>query len=40
MINDRRMLGSSDLEVTSVGLGVWQWGDVNWWTYGKDFDRK
>ncbi len=39
MINDRRMLGSSDLEVTSVGLGVWQWGEVNWWTYGKDFTR-
>jgi aryl-alcohol dehydrogenase-like predicted oxidoreductase len=40
MIEDRRMLGSSDLEVTSVGLGVWQWGEVNWWTYGKDFTRE
>ena len=39
MIDDRRKLGSSDLEVTSVGLGVWQWGEVNWWTYGKDFTR-
>ena len=38
-IQDVRRLGRSDLVVTSVGLGVWQWGEVNWWTYGKDFDR-
>ena len=38
-INDRRNLGSSDLEVTSVGLGVWAWGDTRFWTYGEDFDR-
>jgi aryl-alcohol dehydrogenase-like predicted oxidoreductase len=38
-IEDKRRLGGSDLDVTSVGLGVWQWGDINFWTYGKDFDR-
>ena len=38
-IKDRRKLGSSDLEVTSVGLGVWAWGDIKFWTFGEDFDR-
>jgi aryl-alcohol dehydrogenase-like predicted oxidoreductase len=38
-IRDRRRLGSSDLEVTSVGLGVWQWGDTNFWNYGRGYDR-
>ncbi len=39
IVKDRRKLGSSDLEVTSVGLGVWAWGDISFWTYGEDFDR-
>ncbi len=39
-IEDIRRLGRSDLDVTSVGLGVWQWGDINFWTFGTDFDRK
>ncbi len=39
-IEDIRRLGRSDLKVTSVGLGVWQWGDTSFWTFGKDFDRK
>ncbi|NIS18678.1 MAG: aldo/keto reductase [Thermoplasmata archaeon] len=39
-IKDRRRLGRSDLEVTSVGLGVWQWGDTNFWGYGQGYDRE
>ncbi|UCC92584.1 MAG: aldo/keto reductase [Thermoplasmata archaeon] len=39
-IKDRRRIGRSDLEVTSVGLGVWQWGDTNFWGYGKGYDRE
>jgi len=39
-IEDIRRLGRSELDVTSVGLGVWQWGDINFWTFGTDFDRK
>jgi aryl-alcohol dehydrogenase-like predicted oxidoreductase len=39
-IKDFRPLGRSDLRVTSVGLGVWQWGDTSFWTYGQDFDRR
>jgi aryl-alcohol dehydrogenase-like predicted oxidoreductase len=38
-IKDIRPLGRSDLRVTSVGLGVWAWGDKSFWTYGYDFDR-
>jgi aryl-alcohol dehydrogenase-like predicted oxidoreductase len=38
-IRDIRQVGKSDLRVTSVGLGVWAWGDVSFWTYGEDFDR-
>jgi aryl-alcohol dehydrogenase-like predicted oxidoreductase len=38
-VKDYRKLGTSDLNVTSVGLGVWAWGDVSFWTYGQDFDR-
>lgn len=40
MISDRRRLGRSDLDVTSVGLGVWQWGDTNFWGYGKAYGRE
>jgi aryl-alcohol dehydrogenase-like predicted oxidoreductase len=38
-IADIRQVGRSDLCVTSVGLGVWAWGDTGFWTYGADFDR-
>jgi aryl-alcohol dehydrogenase-like predicted oxidoreductase len=38
-IKDRRRLGRSDLEVTSVGLGVWQWGETRFWGYGRGYDR-
>jgi len=39
-IKDRRMVGRSDLEVTSVGLGVWQWGETKFWGYGRGYDRE
>ncbi len=38
-IKDRRRLGRSDLEVTAVGLGVWQWGETKFWGYGRGYDR-
>ncbi len=40
IIADHRRLGRSDLEVTSVGLGVWQWGDTNFWGYGQGYNRE
>ncbi len=37
---DRRRLGSSDLEVSSIGLGAWSWGASQVWGYGKRYGRK
>src|SRR5512139_3680445 len=30
-------LGKTDLRVTPLGLGIWQWGDTMTWEYGKDY---
>ena len=30
-------LGKTDLRVTPLGLGVWQWGDTRMWGYGKSY---
>jgi aryl-alcohol dehydrogenase-like predicted oxidoreductase len=31
-------LGNTDLRVTPLGLGIWQWGDTLTWEYGKGYD--
>ena len=31
-------LGKTDVRVTPMGLGVWQWGDTMMWGYGKGYD--
>lgn len=33
------VLGISDLKVTKIGLGAWQFG-TEWWGWGKDFGEK
>jgi aryl-alcohol dehydrogenase-like predicted oxidoreductase len=30
-------LGNTDLRVTPLGLGIWQWGDTMTWEYGKGY---
>jgi aryl-alcohol dehydrogenase-like predicted oxidoreductase len=30
-------LGNTDLRVTPLGLGIWQWGDTMMWGYGKSY---
>jgi aryl-alcohol dehydrogenase-like predicted oxidoreductase len=30
-------LGKTDLRVTPLGLGIWQWGDTMMWNYGKGY---
>jgi aryl-alcohol dehydrogenase-like predicted oxidoreductase len=30
-------LGNTDLRVTPLGLGIWQWGDSMMWEYGKGY---
>jgi aryl-alcohol dehydrogenase-like predicted oxidoreductase len=31
-------LGRTDIRVSSLGLGVWQWGDRMMWQYGQGYD--
>lgn len=31
-------LGSTDIEVTALGIGTWAWGDTLFWNYGKEYD--
>ncbi len=38
-IKDRRRIGGSDLEVTSVGIGAWAWGDRKFWGFGQGYDK-
>jgi aryl-alcohol dehydrogenase-like predicted oxidoreductase len=30
-------LGTTDLRITPLGLGIWQWGDTMMWGYGKGY---
>jgi aryl-alcohol dehydrogenase-like predicted oxidoreductase len=30
-------LGNTDLRITPLGLGIWQWGDTMMWNYGKGY---
>ena len=32
---DRITLGSTDLHISPLGIGTWQWGDRMVWNYGK-----
>ncbi len=34
-----RQLGKSDLRVSAVSLGAWQWGMGRYWGYGKELSR-
>lgn len=34
---DQRQLGASNIVVPALGVGVWSWGDANFWGYGKTY---
>jgi aryl-alcohol dehydrogenase-like predicted oxidoreductase len=34
VITDERRLGKSGITVSGLGIGVWSWGDTNFWQYG------
>jgi aryl-alcohol dehydrogenase-like predicted oxidoreductase len=36
----RTTLGTTDIEISALGLGIWSWGESLIWDYGKDFDRE
>jgi aryl-alcohol dehydrogenase-like predicted oxidoreductase len=40
MTNQERIpLGTSDLLISALGIGVWAWGDRMYWGYGTDYDE-
>ena len=36
---DQRQLGASNIVIPALGVGVWSWGDVRFWGYGKTYTR-
>lgn len=34
---NRVRLGASDIQVTELGIGAWQWGDKRFWGYGQGY---
>ena len=37
---DTRQLGASNITVPALGVGVWSWGDTNFWNYGQSHTRE
>jgi aryl-alcohol dehydrogenase-like predicted oxidoreductase len=37
---DQRPLGASGIAVPSLGIGIWSWGDRQFWGYGQDYTRE
>lgn len=33
----RVALGATGIEIPEMGVGVWQWGDVSFWGYGREY---
>lgn len=38
-ITDSRKLGAAQLEVSSLGVGVWAWGEKGYWGYGTNYSH-
>ena len=38
-VDDQRKLGASGLIVPALGVGIWSWGDKNFWGYGQSYTR-
>ena len=36
---DQRQLGATTITVPALGVGVWSWGDTNFWNYGQSHTR-
>ncbi|GAC1391742.1 MAG: aldo/keto reductase [Ktedonobacteraceae bacterium] len=37
---DQRHLGASTITIPALGVGVWSWGDTNFWNYGQSYTRE
>ncbi|NOK63382.1 MAG: aldo/keto reductase [Chloroflexi bacterium AL-W] len=38
MVEVVKQIGQTDLHVAPLGIGTWQWGDTQFWGYGKGYD--
>ena len=38
MVEVVKQIGHTDLHVAPLGIGTWQWGDTQFWGYGKSYD--
>lgn len=36
-MTDQVRLGQTDIEVSALGVGTWQWGDRRYWGYGREY---
>ena len=36
-MTERVRLGQTDIEVSALGVGTWQWGDRRYWGYGREY---
>ena len=36
-MTDRIRLGTTDIEVSALGIGTWQWGERRYWGYGREY---
>jgi len=34
---NKNRLGATEIEITELGIGVWQWGDTGFWGYGRGY---
>ncbi len=32
-------LGNTDIQITPLGTGAWQWGDSSFWGYGRTYQE-
>ena len=39
-MTERVRLGQTDIEVSALGIGTWQWGDRRYWGYGRDYGEE
>lgn len=37
---EQRQLGASNIVVPALGIGIWSWGDKNFWGYGHSYTRE
>ncbi len=39
MTDDLLFLGQTEIRLSPIGMGAWQWGDKYYWGYGREYDE-